>query len=88
MNDPGVYDNTETDLLAARLKRPVGPVTLGATYTSWRDGWWIDWTGTNSSPHIDEYLAESRSRTSDWFELVEHRDVDRLRRRPLRSRTG
>ncbi|MFH1689709.1 MAG: glycogen-binding domain-containing protein [Candidatus Eisenbacteria bacterium] len=68
MNDPGVYDNTETDLLAARLNRAVGPVTLGATYTSWRDGWWIDWTGTNSSPHIDEFKEETGS-TSDWFEL-------------------
>ncbi len=68
MNDPSAYDNTETDLLAARLKRSVGPVTLGATYTSWRDGWWIDWTGSNSSPHIDEFKEETGS-LSDWFEL-------------------
>lgn len=70
MNDPGVYDNTETDLLAARLKRGLGPVTLGATYTSWRDGWWIDWTGTNSSPDIDEYRQENPESQSDWFELA------------------
>ena len=69
MNDPSVYDNTETDLLAARLKRSVGPVTFGATYTSWRDGWWIDWTGTNSSPHIDEFRANNPESQSDWFEL-------------------
>lgn len=68
MNDPGVYDNTETDLLAARLKRTVGPVTLGATYTSWRDDWWIHWTGSNSSPHIDEFREETGS-ISDEFEL-------------------
>jgi hypothetical protein len=70
MNDPGIYDNTETDLLAARLKRDVGPVTLGATYTSWRDGWWIDWTGTNSSPDIDEFRQEHPESQSDWFELA------------------
>ena len=68
MNDPTTYDNTETDLLAARLKRKVGPVTLGATYTSWRDDWWIHWTGSNSSPHIDEFKDETGS-TSDEFEL-------------------
>jgi hypothetical protein len=69
MNDPGIYDNTETDLVAARLKRDVGPATFGATYTSWRDGWWIDWTGENSSAQIDEFKAETGSQ-SDWFELA------------------
>lgn len=69
MNDPSVYDNTETDLLAARLKRTVGPVTLGATYTSWRDGWWIGFEGTNTSPHIDKYLADNPESQSSWFEL-------------------
>ncbi len=69
MNDPSVYDNTGTDLLAARLKRTVGPVTLGATYTSWRDGWWIGFEGTNTSPHIDEYLANGPDSLSSWFEL-------------------
>ena len=38
-NDPSIYDNTDTDLRAARLKRPVGPVTLGATYVAPVDGW-------------------------------------------------
>jgi hypothetical protein len=69
MNDPSVYDNTGTDLLAARLKRTVGPVTLGATYTSRRDGWWIGFEGTNTSPHIDEYLASGPDSLSSWFEL-------------------
>jgi hypothetical protein len=68
-NDPSVYDNTETDLLAARLKRSVGPVMLGATYTSWRDGWWIGFEGTNTSPHIDKYLADNPESQSSWFEL-------------------
>jgi len=68
-NDPDIYDRTGTDLLAARLTRPLGPVTLGATYASWRDGWWIGFQGTNTSPHLDEYLAESGT-TSDWFEMA------------------
>ncbi len=67
-NDPDIFDNTDTDLVAARLTRPVGPVTLGGTYATWRDGWWIDFTGTNTSPHLDEHVAETGS-TSDWFEL-------------------
>ncbi len=67
-NDPSVYDNTDTDFVGGRLKRPVGPLTVGVTYASWRDGWWIDWTGTNECPSLDEYIAESGT-TSDWFEL-------------------
>lgn len=67
-NDPTVYDNTDTDLLAARLTYPVGPLGLGATYAAWRDGWWMDFTGSNTSPHLDEHIAETGS-TSDWFEL-------------------
>lgn len=70
LSDPGPYDNTETDLLAARLTRPVGPLTLGATYTSWRDGWWIGFGGTNTSPQIDEYRATHPESRSDWFELA------------------
>lgn len=69
MNRPSDYDNTDTDLVAARLKRPVGPVTIGATYRSWRDGWWISWLGSNESPHLDEYISETGS-TSNWFELA------------------
>jgi len=68
-NDPTIYDNTDTDFVGARLKRPLGPVTLGATYAAWRDGWWMSWQGTNESPHIDEYIAETGSE-SDWFELA------------------
>jgi len=67
-NDPSTYDNTDTDLRAVRLKRPVGPVDLGATYVAYADGWWIDWTGSNYSPDIEEYQAESGT-SSDWFEL-------------------
>ncbi len=68
-NDPTIYDNTGTDLVAARLTRPLGPVTVGANYAAWRDGWWMSFQGTNSSPHIDEYLSESGT-TSDWFEMA------------------
>jgi hypothetical protein len=71
LNNPDLYDNIGTDLLAARLTRPVGPVTLGATYTSWRNGWWIDWTGTNVSPDINEFRAKHPESQSDWFELAD-----------------
>jgi hypothetical protein len=67
-DDPSVYDNTDTDLMAARLTRSVGPFGVGATYSAFRDGWWIDWTGTNESPHLDEFIASTGS-ASDWFEL-------------------
>lgn len=67
-NDPSIYDNTDTDLLAGRLTRDVGPVTLGTTYTSWRDGWWTKYSGSNVIPELDEYIAGTGS-TSDWFAL-------------------
>ncbi len=67
-NDPAIYDNTGTDLLAGRLKWPTGPVTLGATWTSLRDGWWINYLGDNVIPELDDYVEETGSE-SDWFEL-------------------
>ncbi|MFH1502366.1 MAG: hypothetical protein ABIG03_04900 [Candidatus Eisenbacteria bacterium] len=67
-NDPGIYDNADTDLIAARAKRPVGPATLGVTYAAHKDGWWMSWQGTNESSQLDDYIAESGS-SSDWFEL-------------------
>ncbi len=67
-NDPSIYDHTDTDLLAGRLKRPVGPATLGLTYAAHVDGWWVNFQGTNESPQLDEFKAETGS-TSDWFEL-------------------
>jgi len=69
LNDPGRYDNTGTDLIAARLKRPVGPAVIGATYTSWKDGWWIGFEGSNTSPDIDEYLEDHPQSESTWFEM-------------------
>lgn len=68
-NDPETFDNADTDLLAARLKRPVGPVVLGATYVSWRDGWGIEWTGSNESAQIDSFLSTTSS-ASDSFGLA------------------
>ena len=60
-NDPSTYDNTDTDLIAARAHAmPVGPVTLGATYAAHEDGWWMDFTGTNQSPQLTEYKLRER----------------------------
>lgn len=48
---------------------PVGPVFLGGTFASWRDGWWIDWTSeTNYSPHLQAFI-DSTGSESNWFEL-------------------
>ena len=68
-NKPDDFDNTDTDLLAARLKRTAGPVVLGATYVSWRDGWGIEWTGSNESAQIDSFLSMTSSE-SDSFGLA------------------
>ena len=69
LNDPGIYDNTDSDLLAGRLTRGFGFMDLGATFTSWRDGWWMDWTGTNYSPDLEAFI-DSTGSTSTWFELA------------------
>ena len=68
-NNADDFDNTDTDLLGARLKRSVGPVVLGATYVSWRDGWGIEWTGSNESAQIDTFLSMTSSE-SDSFGLA------------------
>lgn len=68
-NDPSIYDNTDTDLVGLRLKRSLGPVGLGATYASFKDGWWMDWGGDNYSPHLEDFINETGS-SSDWFELL------------------
>ncbi len=67
-NDPSIYDDTDTDLIGLRLERPVGPVGVGATYVSLKDGWWMDWRGDNYSPHLQEFIDETGS-SSYWFEL-------------------
>jgi hypothetical protein len=73
------YDNTNTDVIAARVEGPVGLASVGATYTSMADAWWIDFTvplniavATDSlygvSPELYDYIYGPESE-SDWFEL-------------------
>jgi hypothetical protein len=73
------YDNTNTDVIAARVKGPLGRASIGATYTSMTDAWWIDFTvpsniavATDSlygvSPDLMDYMDGTESE-SDWFEL-------------------
>ena len=73
------YDNTNTDVIAARVKGPIGLASIGATYTSMADAWWIDFTSpwniavaTDSlygvSPELEAYMDGTESE-SDWFEL-------------------
>ena len=72
-NNPSLYDNTGSDVLAARASTVVplssGAFTFGATYAAHRDGWWMNWSGTNVDPFLDAYRAETES-TSDWFEYA------------------
>ncbi|MBM3308434.1 MAG: isoamylase early set domain-containing protein [Candidatus Eisenbacteria bacterium] len=69
-NKPTIFDNTDTDLLAARLtSRPLGAFRLGATYASHRDGWWMSWQGGNEDPFLDAYI-DSTGSASDWFEYA------------------
>jgi hypothetical protein len=76
---PSYYDNTNTDLVAARVKGPVGEATIGLTYTALTDAWWIDFqvpsniaAATDSvygvSPDLYSYIYGPDSE-SDWFEL-------------------
>lgn len=80
LNHPGIYDNTNTDLLAGRVKRPVGPTTLGLTYTALIDTWWLDFrmeqnifaavdSAYGVSPELSTYIYGPDSQ-SDWFELA------------------
>jgi len=68
-NDDSVYDNTGTDLLTGRLTRSLGPLGLGATFVSWRDGIWMPWTGTNTNDQLEAFI-DSTDSESDWFELA------------------
>jgi len=80
LNDPAIYDNTDTDLFAGRFKRPVGPATLGLTYTALMDTWWLDFRMEQNvfaavdsvygvSPELSTYIYGPDSQ-SDWFELA------------------
>jgi hypothetical protein len=79
--DPEIYDDTDTDLLAARVKLPTaGPTTLGATYTAVMDAWWLNFNIEQNefaavsdtigvSPELETYINGPDSE-SDWFELA------------------
>lgn len=76
---PSYYDNTNTDLIAARVEGPFGDAAVGLTYTAVMDAWWIDFqvpsniaAATDSvygvSPGLIDYMNGTESE-SDWFEL-------------------
>ncbi len=74
-NDPDLFDNTGTDLYAARITRDFDPLVLGANFFMTRNMWWLDFTekvGTDPVNTGIESLDEHINRTgdpSDWFEL-------------------
>ncbi|UCF77788.1 MAG: glycogen-binding domain-containing protein [Candidatus Eiseniibacteriota bacterium] len=70
-NDPSVYDNSDTDLIGARLTRDFGEgrVRAGLSWLRKQNGWWVDFvSGTNHSTAIDSFKSQTGSE-SDWFEI-------------------
>ncbi|MBN1504404.1 MAG: glycogen-binding domain-containing protein [Candidatus Eisenbacteria bacterium] len=75
-SDPGIYDNTDTDVMGARLVRDLVPdrARLGLSWVRRQNGWWVDFvSGANHSADIDSFWSACRaagdSTPSDWFEL-------------------
>lgn len=73
------YDNTSTNLIAARVEGPLGKASVGLTYTALTDAWWIDFRVQSNiaaatddtfgvSPGLYSYIYGPDSH-SDWFEL-------------------
>jgi len=70
-DNPATYDNTDTDVMGARLARDIVPgrARLGLSWVRRQNGWWVDFvSGSNSSADIDSFKAATGSQ-SDWFEL-------------------
>lgn len=70
-NDPAIYDNTDTDVMGARLTRAIldEEVRLGLSWVRRQNGWWVDFvSGSNTRAVIDSFKAATGS-LSDWFEI-------------------
>jgi hypothetical protein len=62
------YDNTGTDLIGVRAKRELLGATLGGTFVTERNGWWVGFEEQEAPPVIEEYRAETGDSASTWFE--------------------
>jgi hypothetical protein len=70
-NDPSTYDNSDTDVMGARLTRELrdGGFQIGLSWLRTQNGWWVDFvSGTNHSAAIDSFRSATESE-SDWFEM-------------------
>jgi hypothetical protein len=65
-NNPGIYDNTDTDVMGARLTKELKPdqVRVGLSWLRKQNGWWVDFTSRTA--YRDSLGLPSRS---DWFEI-------------------
>jgi hypothetical protein len=74
-NDPGLFDNTGTDLYHARVGRKFSVFAPAFDFFMERNIWWLDFTnvvGTKPAatglPRLDRYLDRSND-PSTWFEF-------------------
>jgi len=70
-NNPSTYDNTDTDVMGARLTKELKPdlVRVGLSWLRIQNGWWVDFvSGVNHSAQIDSFKYVTRD-SSDWFEI-------------------
>lgn len=74
-NDPGLFDNTGTDLYHARIARKLGPVKPGVDFFMQRNIWWLDFTnvvGTSPAntgiPRLDDHIDRTGD-PSTWYEF-------------------
>jgi len=70
-NNPAIYDNTDTDFMAARLTKELKPeqIRVGLSWLRIQNGWWVDFvSGANHSADIDSFKRVTGS-VSDWFEM-------------------
>ena len=74
-NDPGLFDNTGTDLYGARLSRRWRLLDAGLDFFAERNVWWLNFTeligqtpSNTGIPALDDYIDRTGD-PSDWFEF-------------------
>ncbi len=65
--NPDAYTEYATDILGARISRPVGPMEIGALLRMDSGNWWYSYANL-TLPALDDWI-DSTGSTSDWFAL-------------------
>lgn len=65
--NPDAFTEYATDILGARVSRPVGPVEIGASLRMDSGNWWYSYANL-TLPALDDWI-DSTGSTSDWFAL-------------------